>query len=427
METSFLSNNLTPLAIGGFICLFFVISTVIAVMLLVDGRKRQRLYRRFKGNLTEYIVILSPKLEFLNSMPIFMNDPFFDKLSQGFLVEEILDSGNFNRMKTYLSELEKHQGMPFLFSLETQDNSNGIKQNKTLWYEMRVSIDRMNPGEFYFVCLIKNITRENEFRKERDEARESLESLLQNTGDFLWTYDVENRSMRLNTPLMDSEHRTIPRSVGLVDLPSMMPESDYALFDQMVNKRVMDYQNYGSVGDPFKVIKVRLYGPNRSPVWYGFRGKLVLDNRGRLVFQGSARRIDKILDNVIENKTEADALISAALEFPDIRIFWLDRAFNLLGCNQAFANAMQINNIAEAVGKNLENVAKHKYMPFISRNMQEAFAQGRSMSWKGGFDNDSSLLMFNIVPLRDEHGEMKSAMGVYLLLDSRDFDKEVSL
>lgn len=427
MGTSFFANNLTPLAIGGFICMFFMIATVISIMLLRDSRNRQRLFKRFKGNLTEYIVVLTPKLEFVNGIPVFMSDPFFDKLSQGNSMEDVLSNANFNRMKTYLSELEKHKGMPFLFSLVTMEDVNGVRQNKTLWYEMRVSIDRINSGEFYYVCLLKNITRENEFRMEMDAAKDNLESLLQNTGDFLWTFDVENRIMRLNTPLLDSEHRVIPRSAGLVNLTSMMPESDYALFDQMVNRRVLDYQNFGSRGDSFETIKVRLYGPNRTPVWYGFRGKLVVDDRGRLVFQGSARRMDQMLENVIESKTEGDALISAALEFPDIRIFWIDRDFNLLGCNQAFANAMQINRVADAIGRPLEKVATHRFMPFIYRNMKEAFDQGRGASWKGGFDNDNSLLMFNIVPLRDSNGEIKSMMGVYLLLDSRDFTREVTL
>ena len=254
--------------------------------------------------------------------------------------------------------------------------------------------------------------------------QERFDSLLQNTGDFLWSFDVEDRSMKLLTPMMDDEHRVIPQSVGYVDIHKMMPEGDYALLDSVLNDRVKDYRNFGFRGDPFETIKVRFYGPEKSLVWYGLRGKLCMDENDRLVLQGTARRMDVVLDNsVLGGTQEKEALLPAALAFPDIRMFWMDRDYKILGCNQAFATDFQIVNPREIYGKSLNQVVSRDFLPYISRGVREIFNTGRSISWKGRIGKKDHIFMYNAVPLKNESNKVQSVLSVYLVLDQEDLDE----
>ena len=413
----------TPTIVWAFISVMLFISTVICVMLLRDSRNKQRLYQRFENNLNEFIVVLSQKMEFLYGLPTFMWDPLFYQLSHGRSFSEVLGVSSWNRMKSYFDEIEKHLDMPFLFSL-LSDYKGDAEGAKSLWYEMRVSLDRVNAEEFYYVCFIRNISRENESRREKEMLQERFDSLLQNTGDFLWSFDVEDRSMKLLTPMMDDEHRVIPQSVGYVDIHKMMPEGDYALLDSVLNDRVKDYRNFGFRGDPFETIKVRFYGPEKSLVWYGLRGKLCMDENDRLVLQGTARRMDVVLDNsVLGGTQEKEALLPAALAFLDIRMFWMDRDYKILGCNQAFATDFQIVNPREIYGKSLNQVVSRDFLPYISRGVREIFNTGRSISWKGRIGKKDHIFMYNAVPLKNESNKVQSVLSVYLVLDQEDLDE----
>ena len=74
------------------------------------------------------------------------------------------------------------------------------------------------------------------------------------------------------------------------------------------------------------------------------------------MLQGSARRMDMVLDNPVSGADDREAMLSAALSFPDVRVLWVDRNFTIQGCNQAFATDFQILNPKEIEGKNLDAV-----------------------------------------------------------------------
>ena len=420
MEMSYTSS-----VVWIFLSIVLLLSTVICVMLLRDNRNKQMLYKRFEGNLNEFIVVLSQKMEFLYGLPMFMSDPLFFQLSHGRTFADVLGASSWNRMKGYFDEIGKHLEMPFIFSL-LSDYKGGDDGPRSLWYEMRVSLNRVNAEELYYVCFIRNISKENESRQEREKLQERFDSLLQNTGDFLWSFDAEERSMKLLTPMMDDEHRVIPQSVGYVDIHRMMPEEDYALLDSVLNDRVKDYRNFGFRGDPFETIKVRFYGPDKTMVWYGLRGKLCMDENDRLVLQGTARRMDVVLDNaVLGGMRERDAMLSAALAFPDIRMFWMDHDYKIVGCNQAFATDFQIINPREIYGKNLNQVVNHDFLPYVSKVVSEVFDSGRSIAWKGSYGKSGRLLMYNAVPLKDEGNVVHNVLSVYLVMDQEDFGNTV--
>ena len=106
-----------------------------------------------------------------------------------------------------------------------------------------------------------------------------------------------------------------------ISAAEMMPGTDWELLNAMLNKRVKDYHTFGSKGDPFESIKVRLYGPDQTLVWYSLRGSLTTDEHNNLVFQGSARRMDMILENAVLNAGDyRDSMFSAMFMFPDIHM-----------------------------------------------------------------------------------------------------------
>lgn len=424
MDSILNEMNFAPTVIAIFFCVMLLVALVITVLLLQDLRRKQRLYCRFSNSLNESLVVFSSKMEFLYCLPIYSSDPLIECLNGGLSLSEIVGSG-WARMQTYFDEIDKHLGMPFLFSLDpscvsSEDNT------KALWYELSVTLEHLKSGDFQYVCFFRNISKENENRTEMESLQNSLDSLLQNTGDFLWIFDVEDRKMRLLTPMMDDEHRVIPQSVGQVDIQSMMPEGDFALLNKVLNERILDYRNFGYKGNPFETIKVRFYGPGKTLVWYGLRGKLVYDENNRLVFQGSARRMDVVLDNpMFGDDNIRDSMFTAALAIPDVRIFWVDKDFKIEGCNQAFATDFQIINSKETFGKSLDQVMGHKFLTYAYKVINDVFNQGRSMAWKGGFDRKDRLLMFNAVPLKSDQNTITGVMCVYMLLDENDFRDEL--
>ena len=405
-----------------FTCIILLMSCFILIFLLREGSLKQRLYDKFPGSVNEFIIVFSRRLEFLYGLPLYVSDPLFRRLSSGCTLQDLLRSKDWARMKLYFDEVEKHQNMSFVFSVEIDPASANADQNRVQWYEIKTIVEYISVHEFRYVCFIKNFTRENENRKERERIQIRLDNLLQNTGDFLWDFDVEERRFKILTPLMDEEHRVVPQSTGYVDIRKLMPETDYELLNSVVNTRVKDYHAFGSRGDPFETIKVRLYGIDKTMVWYCFRCRLATDDDNRLVLQGSARRMDLVLDNpMVGDDGDRDALLSAALSFPDVRILWVDKNFIIQGCNQAFVTDFQITDPKEAYGKTLDAVVTRKSLPYMSKIITDVFDTGRSVSWKGGFFKENSLLMFNAVPIKSKDNSLHSVLGVYIILDKSDF------
>ena len=414
------------LIVLAFVSIILMVACFIFVFLLRESVNKQKLYDKFPGSVNEFIVVFSRRLEFLYGLPMYVSDPLFKRLCAGNLFQDLLRSKDWARMKLYFDEAEKHQNMSFVFSVEIDPTSAHADQSRVQWYEMKTVLEYVSVQEFRYICFIRNFTRENENRKERERIQVRLDNLLQNTGDFLWNFEVDDRKFRLLTPLMDEEHRVIPQSTGYVDIRKMMPESDYQLLDSILNARVKDFHAYGSRGDPFETFKVRLYGADKTMVWYCFRCRLVNDEDNRLVLQGSARRMDLVLDNpVSDDADDRDAILSAALSFPDVRVLWVDRNFTIQGCNQAFATDFQIVNPKETYGKNLDAVVTSRILPYMSKVFSDVFDTGRSVSWKGSFMNEDTLLMLNVVPLRSKDNVPHSVLGVYMVLNKGDFIEDM--
>jgi PAS domain-containing protein len=203
----------------------------------------------------------------------------------------------------------------------------------------------------------------------------------------------------------------------------MMPEEDYAYFDKHLNARVVEFRATGQNTKENRGVKLRLNGENGRLDWYAFCGRLYTEENAKIVFRGSARRLDLQLENPIVDEGDVNESVqSSALAFPDIRVFWIDRDYKVCGCNQAFSLAFGKPVPKEIEGKRLLEVVRPKYFSFFHGVISEVFEKGLSKSWKGGFGAGKRLLWFNAVPIKRADGYTHRVLGVYMQLDENDFN-----
>lgn len=398
---------LASVAIG----VLLVVVCVVCIMLLRDSRKRQRFYKRFGKNVTEGIVVLSQHLEYLYSLPLFVEEPLMERLVQGQTFQELLDPKDWGRMRLFFMETEKHRDIPFLFSVKLDDRD-------VLWYELRCFIHRVSLSEFHYVCFLKNISREQESSKERKALQGNLDLMIKTTGAFLWSMDVEKRLVKFLTPIMDEDFQVLPQSAGGIELSSLMPEEDVELLEKLMNRYIREYRADKSVVEKHKLyppVRIRLFNKDGSLLWLNLRGLLGFDEEGNLVFQGVANRLDLMMDNFIFDPDQNDnALFSAAMSLPDLRVFWVDRDYRLLGASQCFANAFRIRDLSSIQGKALSDVVDPKPLLYFNRVLSEVFETGRRMSLMTEGDKLDEPMIFNVVPLKVELGVVQQALCAYI-------------
>ena len=273
------------------------------------------------------------------------------------------------------------------------------------------------------VLLLKNVTLDVESRTQRDELKEKVDMLLQSTGDFLWSMDVDSRKFTFLTPLVDDEGRAIPRTQGVQDIRAMMPEDDYAFFDKHLNARIVEFRAKGQNSSENRGVRLRLMGENGKLDWYAFCGRLYTEENAKIVFRGSARKLDLQLENPVTGESVvSESTQVSALAFPDIRLFWIDRDYKICGCNQAFSLAFGSPIPKDIEGKRLLEVVRPRYFSLFHGVLSEVFEKGLSKSWKGPFGVGKRLLWFNAVPLKRDDGYTYRVLGVYLQLDENDFN-----
>lgn len=411
----FLSLNI----IAAFLFAFFVIAValVITILLIKDRREKQRAYSNFSDYLGEFQIVLSMDGNLVDATPQYISDPLFEKICQERNFKNILSPQEYARLQDYMKGLASYPDIPFIFSF---DSERGMR-----WYELRAYVQK-KPGNDSSVLLIKNVTMDVESRNQRDELRQNIDMLLQNTGDFLWTMDVDTRRFTLLTPLVDEDGRVVPRSVGVQDFRSMMPKKDYAIFEKMLNSRIVEFRALGHDIEVNRTICLRLLRPDGSLCWYAFGGRLVVEGGSNMVFRGTARRMELLQDNpVLEDGVDSGFMISSALSFPDVRVFWVDRDYKIIGCNQTFSLAFGRESSKSIEGVRLLEVVRPKYFSFFQRYLLEVFERGRSVSWKGPFGTSDSLLWLNAVPLKNLNGDTNQILVAYMLLEVNDFTENV--
>lgn len=388
-----------------------VVVCVVCVMLLRDGRKKQKFYKRFGKNVGESLVVLSQHLEYLYSLPLFAEEPLLERLVQGQSFQDLLDSKDWGRMRLFFMETEKHRDIPFLFSVKLDDRD-------VLWYELRCFTHRVSVSEFQYVCFIKNITREQESRRDRKVLQDNLDLMRKTTEAFLWSLDVEKRLVKFLTPVPNDDFLVVPQSAGGIELSNIVFEEDVALLEKLMNRYIREYKDDKSGAEKDKLyppVRIRLYNKNGSLVWYNLRGLLSYDLEGNLVFQGVANRLDLMMDNFIFDPDQNEnALFSAAMSLPDLRVFWVDRDYKILGANQCFANAFKIQDLSSIQGMALSSVVDSKPLLYFSRVLSEVFETGRRISWISEGDKLDEPMIFNVVPLKVETGVVHQALCAYI-------------
>jgi PAS domain-containing protein len=395
-----------------FVCFLVTTAFVISVLLIRDLLHKQKIYSNFSGFLSDFLVIISKEGRLIDASPSYISDPLYNLIMRKRSFKRVFSAPEYKRFSEYIRGLDAYPDIPFVFS---QDAGDGLN-----WYEIRAR--QKQEGDVHMVLLLKNVTLDVESRTQRDELKEKVDMLLQSTGDFLWSMDVDSRKFTFLTPLVDDEGRAIPRTQGVQDIRAMMPEEDYAFFDKHLNASIVEFRAKGQDFSETRGVRLRLEGENGKLDWYAFCGRLYTEENAKIVFRGSARRLDFQLETpVVEASAMSESTQVSALAFPDIRLFWIDRDYKICGCNQAFSLAFGSPIPEDIKGKRLLEVVRPRYFSLFHGVLSEVFEKGLSKSWKGAFGVGKRLLWFNAVPLKRPDGYTYRVLGVYLQLDENDF------
>lgn len=408
------------LAILVFAGFALVVALAISHMLMRGSQERLDSYGHFSGNVNEFLLFVSKEGVLQDSLPKFIKDPLYEQICQKRAFSEVLSAEEYSRLTEYMRGAEAYPDIPFVFCFKGETG--------TCWYELRAFLKKNFSGNFWEL-LIKNVTLDVDSRTQRDRLQDNVNMLLQNTGDFLWSFDVDTRQITLLTPITDEEGRVIPRSVGVQDIHSLLLDEEYAMFERRINARIMAFRasNFKDV-DENSSVKLRVIGPDRKLVWYCFRFRVYLEENARILIKGSARRMDLLFDNPIyDDCVNLDAAIGTMLSFPDIRIFCVDRDYRIVSCNQAFALDFRYSSPEKTFGKRLLEVVRPKYYSFIQGTLSDVFESGRAKSWKGPFNKEHRLLWFNAIPLTKTEGFVYRAMGVYIQMDEAEFKDDKNI
>ena len=404
----------TGVLAGILFSLFIVlVAFVICFLLYCDLRSRQNVYGAFSKDLNEFVAIMSKDGVLQDLMPKNVDDPLYRQLFQNQNLESILSFSDSSRLNDYIRGLDAYPDIPFLFSYNSEE---GVQ-----WYGLRAAMQKVG-SDSYSVYLIKNMTMDVESRSQRDAVQRNIDLLLQSTGDFLWSLDAENRQFSILTPMTDEEGRVIPRSVGVQDIRSLLPEADCQFFADTVNARIVDFRSSGHDRDESLSFKVRLFGQEGKLVWYAFRCRVGNDENGRLMINGTARRMDVLVDVPAFEEEAKDALLSAAFSFPELGIFCLNRELKILGCNQTFALEHGASNGSFFVGKDVKEVLKSRFVNLFTDLCSRAFETGRPICWRGLLDAGSVVANINVTPVEQGRIVNKVLFSYSYTLKS-DFEK----
>jgi PAS domain-containing protein len=404
----------TVLAFILFVVFLLLVALVLVAMLLRDVHEKQKVYANFSGYLTDLLIVMSKEGRLLDAMPKYVSDPLYEQILRNRSFKPILSQYDYNRLQEYVKGLDAYPDIPFVFSFESE--------SKLCWYELRAHMRKRGSDE-NMVLHLRNVTQEVEIGNQRDHLKDNVDMLLRSTGDFLWSLDVDTRRFSFITPLMDDEGRVVPRSLGIQDIRLLMPEEDYAFFEKHLNARIVEFRATGQDISENRGVRLRLTVEEGKQIWFAFCGRLCSEENAKIVFKGSARRLDMILDNpIVASDIVNESTMSSVFAFPDIRVFWIDRDYKICGCNQAFSLAFGMPLPDDVKGKRLLEVVRPRYFNMFHSVISEVFERGLPKAWKGPFGVKKRLLWFNAVPLKRTDGYTHRVLGVYMQLDEQDFE-----
>lgn len=175
------------LAVLLFIGFALVVALAISHMLMRGLKEMQGAYSSFANHVDEFLLFMTREGFLMDATPKFIHDPLFEQICQKKSFGEILSAEEFSRFNEYLKGAESYPDIPFIFSFKGESDVR--------WYEMRAFLKKTFNSS-YWELLIKNVTLDVDSRNQRDRLQDNVDMLLQNTGDFLWSFDIDTRQLR---------------------------------------------------------------------------------------------------------------------------------------------------------------------------------------------------------------------------------------
>ena len=126
---------------------------------------------------------------------------------------------------------------------------------------------------------------------------------------------------------------------------------------------------------------------------------------------------NKERQGVMRNLAESHHMLQTVIDTLPIRVFWKDRASQLIGCNTLFANDIGLANASEVIGKLGTQFASKGEATLYLNDDQQVMASGQSkLAYEEPFttpDGRQLWVRTSKVPLRNLDQQIIGVLGVY--------------
>lgn len=155
---------------------------------------------------------------------------------------------------------------------------------------------------------------------------------------------------------------------------------------------------------------------------------LLLDMAADISFALKAYRQKEATDEMQEKLAESYQLLRLIIDISPVRIFWKDKAFRYLGCNQIFAHDAGFEDPNELIGKTDDDLVWKEQAHLYRQDDASVMEQGRSKLFfeepQTTPDGNVVWLSTSKVPLRNTNGDVIGVLGIYEDITKRKLTEE---
>lgn len=224
------------------------------------------------------------------------------------------------------------------FRLET---SHKNKNGKIFPVEVVVNFLEYE-GEEYNVAQVRDITEQKQAKEALILKHNHLEALLNNIPYMAWLKDAESQFIAVNKPFADACGWDAKEIVG---------QTDYDVWSSELAQEFREDDFRVLASGQRKVVEERIIKPNNIQSWIETTKTPFKNAQGNLA--GTVGIAVDITDYKVtqEKLYQSQQLLQLVLDTIPQLVFWKDRNFVYLGCNQGFAAVAGLKTPNEIIGK----------------------------------------------------------------------------
>ena len=254
------------------------------------------------------------------------------------------------------------------------------------------------------------------------EREEQFRSFFQSAASGMAIISLEGKILKVNSTfcrLSDySEVELLAKNVLEVTHPEDRQKTQF-LYDELRagRRKVIDYEKRYLQKDGSTIwgraTVAGVFGPNKDQLYYAANVKDITERKQAVnLLRESQQKLQLVIDNIPQY------------------VFWKDRSFVYLGCNQNFARAAGMDNPEDIVGKTDYDLPWKKeesdfYRQCDNRIMESDTPEFHIIEGQLQTDDKQVWVDTNKVPLHDSEGNVVGILGTYEDITKRKQVEEV--